>query len=89
MAREMGDNGEAFRARITSVTTNADGSVRRYTHYQGPYATAAAAKSRITWAERMARRQNDSQRHYLPESRYTVTVEAVVERAATNWEPVS
>ena len=89
MARAMGDNGEAFRASITSTTTHDDGTVKTHTFYEGPYANAGAAKSRITWAKRVGERTNRQQQHYREGTRYQVTVEGKVERASTNWEPVT
>ncbi len=44
------------------------------TIYEGPYAAVGAAKSRRVWAERIYKDR---------------LVEAVVEKTATNWEPVS
>lgn len=69
MARSMKDRGEAFRMRVTFRLDN--GSTR--TQFEGPYATAGAAKSRKTWAERIYKDR---------------LVEAVVEKASTNWEPI-
>ena len=78
MARAMGDNGEAFRTRIVVVPgPRSDGTTPKpYTLFEGPYATAAAAKSRATWAHRV---------YDWPGWR----CETTIERAATNWEPVS
>ena len=84
MARDMGDNGEAFRAVVVHTTTHADGRVTSRTYYQGPYATVGAAKSRLTWAKRMAENRYRNAR----DGSETVMV-GHVERASTNWEPVT
>lgn len=83
MARNMGDNGEAFRAVITHTTTKTDGTVTSRTYYEGPYATVGAAKSRITWAKRNRR---NGYRNAWDLSETVIT--AHVEKAVTNWEPV-
>ncbi len=87
MARHMGDNGEAFRAAITTTTTHKptpehpEGRVTVRTSYEGPYASVGAAKSRITWAGR-----RNSYRNSWDDSVTEIT--GRVERAVTNWEAV-
>ena len=83
MPRTMGDNGEAFRAVITTTTTHTDGRMTTRTSYEGPYATVGAAKSRITWAKR-GRRNGYRNARDGSETVYT----GHVEKAVTNWEPV-
>ena len=79
----MGSDDHVFRAVITKKYRNQDEPV---TAYEGPYASVAAARARVTyWANYMADRDLDIDGTVLDESWATGHVEFGV----VAWSPVS